>query len=363
MNQTTPDNNIPWDKGAAYAAYMAAPPPPADPSVEFEKKLLHNYNRSAGGILINTAVSNIAGVVVMIAAAIIFSLQGMSPQELNSALTGTTIMAAASIIAVLFSTPAGVISGFAMTGRLKEFGSLFAKPKQPAVYILLSVLSLPFIQGIGGMLQTVVSLILPAGGSTGTFLDDISLSQGGINTVILLLYILVFAPVAEELLFRGMLMKSAGSADARFAVIFSSLMFALYHGNIMQFIYTFILGLLMSYIDIMTGSLIPSIIVHIANNCIALTLAFFQEQYSLDDYSAAYTVYSVVSLIIGAAALALLLKKLGMPSREAEGAYSRICTAPKGYSKGYTWRLAAKCPCIWVLAAFYLGQMIIMQIS
>lgn len=75
------------------------------------------------------------------------------------------------------------------------------------------------------------------------------------------------APIAEELVFRGLVfrrMKDWLKPSA--AIILSALFFGLYHGNIVQFLYASILGMLLALMYHRTGTLWTAIVAHMAAN-------------------------------------------------------------------------------------------------
>lgn len=81
------------------------------------------------------------------------------------------------------------------------------------------------------------------------------------------------APVAEELLFRGVLQSAVRTVFGRMkAILISGFIFALVHTNVHVFLQIFILGLLLAYLFEKTGSLIAPVTVHICHN--TATLAF-----------------------------------------------------------------------------------------
>ena len=77
---------------------------------------------------------------------------------------------------------------------------------------------------------------------------------------------IIAAPIAEEMFFRGVVLKQTSRVSARFGIIFSAVMFGLMHGNPYQFVMATVIGLYFGYITVKTDSLIPSIVCHIAIN-------------------------------------------------------------------------------------------------
>ena len=99
----------------------------------------------------------------------------------------------------------------------------------------------------------------------GSYRDMVRSSIFRVTTVMLL------APVCEELVFRGISLSSSRRAftcrhsDA-IAILLSALLFALYHGNLVQFCYALPMGILLALLATWTSSLLPSILLHITIN-------------------------------------------------------------------------------------------------
>jgi membrane protease YdiL (CAAX protease family) len=83
----------------------------------------------------------------------------------------------------------------------------------------------------------------------------------------------VLPPIAEELVFRGLLARTlANRLPAAAAIVLSSAAFSLYHWNAAQAFPTFTLGLALGYITLRADSIVPSMIAHALNNTIAIVL-------------------------------------------------------------------------------------------
>lgn len=75
--------------------------------------------------------------------------------------------------------------------------------------------------------------------------------------------------VLEELLFRFAPIKLL-SENKKTSLILSSVMFAFAHSNLFQIPYAFIAGLIFSSLYIITGSILPSMLLHFINNTVSL---------------------------------------------------------------------------------------------
>lgn len=67
------------------------------------------------------------------------------------------------------------------------------------------------------------------------------------NTLSTFLYVCLFAPVGEELLFRRLILETLLPYSKKLALFASAFLFALLHGNFLQLPYGFLLGLVLSY--------------------------------------------------------------------------------------------------------------------
>lgn len=82
-----------------------------------------------------------------------------------------------------------------------------------------------------------------------------------------LLAVLISAPLAEEILFRGLIFTRMSRGFGVFAgAVTSALMFGLAHGNIIQCIYAALLGAVIVWVFYRTRSLICPILLHFAFN-------------------------------------------------------------------------------------------------
>lgn len=89
---------------------------------------------------------------------------------------------------------------------------------------------------------------------------------------LLIITVVVIGPIAEELIFRGLIYdRLRHYVKVPLAVIISAALFGLYHGNVIQFIYTFVMGALLAMYYEKSGGLLACIIAHMAMNAFAVT--------------------------------------------------------------------------------------------
>ena len=95
-----------------------------------------------------------------------------------------------------------------------------------------------------------------------------------VSPIILILSAAVVAPIYEEIIFRGILLKGMSKKiNPIIALVVSALLFAIVHMNIPQGINAFLLGLVIGFIYLKTGSIYLSIFAHFINNILALSVS------------------------------------------------------------------------------------------
>lgn len=95
----------------------------------------------------------------------------------------------------------------------------------------------------------------------------------GASVAAQVLVTVVLAPLAEELLFRGLIRTELRThMKPRGAALLGALLFGLYHGNISQGIYAFLLALCLELVCEWSGLLLPAVFLHAGANGAAVCL-------------------------------------------------------------------------------------------
>lgn len=98
-----------------------------------------------------------------------------------------------------------------------------------------------------------------------TIMSDIESASSMSTTLSMFLYASILGPIAEEVVYRGFVMKSLSKYGKGFAIIVSAIFFGLMHGNLMQGVFAFSVGIVLGYVA-MEYSIKWSIAFHICNN-------------------------------------------------------------------------------------------------
>jgi membrane protease YdiL (CAAX protease family) len=106
----------------------------------------------------------------------------------------------------------------------------------------------------------------------------------GAGFVLLIVMTTFLAPIMEEWLFRGVLFRALSEGGPRggtrnaglFGVVLSAALFALAHGEPLQFVGLFFLGLVLAGLVWRTRRLVPSIVTHMSFNGVAVVVLIHQ---------------------------------------------------------------------------------------
>ena len=136
---------------------------------------------------------------------------------------------------------------------------------------------------------------------------------------ITLISVSVFAPLFEEWLCRGIVLRSLLTKySPATAIIVSAVFFAIIHFNPWQAIPAFILGLLFGYVYYKTGSLKLTMLMHCANNTMAAVFSripAFEEAKSFIDVMNPWT-YAGIFICSAAFVVAAIIVFAGIPHKE-----------------------------------------------
>ena len=121
------------------------------------------------------------------------------------------------------------------------------------------------------------------------------------------LTVAIFAPIFEEWLCRGMVLRGLlTKMKPGWAIVVSALFFAVIHANPWQALNAFLIGLVMGYVYYKTGSLILTMIIHFVNNGTSVILSNIESlkdyEYMIDmmDKSTYYLVFALSCIILAA---------------------------------------------------------------
>lgn len=157
----------------------------------------------------------------------------------------------------------------------------------------------------------------------------------------------VGAPICEELMFRGVILRRLSSVSGRFAIIMSALIFGFMHGNLIQAILGTVMGLVFGYTAVKTNSLALPIAGHIFINTCAASVGFAEYFFGEETSKVYWGMLIIAFLLIGSVTAVVVFAK-GLVRLPEYTEYHRKRTLP----------VAAACISFWIMCAYYIYQVI-----
>ena len=153
-----------------------------------------------------------------------------------------------------------------------------------------------------------------------------------LNIILALLAVVILPPLAEESLFRGVILNSYEHHGIMKATFLSALVFALSHFNPAQFVHQFILGALLAFLVLTTGSIWYSIVIHLLNNLISLFIGEVIPAYNaLATFNTTNVLILIAMFVVGA--IILILSTM---------AFNRLCAKDNLVIKGNPFKIFSK---------------------
>ncbi|MCQ2407732.1 MAG: CPBP family intramembrane metalloprotease [Oscillospiraceae bacterium] len=270
------------------------------------------------------------------------ALGGTLPQNYNAILqqfmSDSSIMYAANLIAFLFGNLFGFLVGCKLTNLKPQ--DFFQLRKFTMIRCLLYVFAGLLIQQGMGMIANLVYIFCEKHDIT-LASPDFSLSGSWKRTAVIVIYVVLIAPVTEELLMRGLVLRNLSRVSQRFGIFLSAFLFALMHENVAQFIYTLPLGILLGYITIRHHSVTPAIIVHMVTNAAGIVSELLRLHLSADVFNSFSIIFMLSVLLFGGASLIWLAISEHLPDQTP-------------HQRSRSLRIAAASPLLWVLVSIHL---------
>jgi len=253
--------------------------PPVDPRKIYKQRRRGEYN------LLGFALFSQAGISFGITFAMIFCI--ILPRMWSFILSETipdlsdpTLFLplwAVPVTSLVGATMANLIPSLAFSHHLGLDVKDMFRPKATSLWVVLGGAAVCFAVNYGaGFFMQLVNWLLSFAGVTMTT-PDVSLSYDTAGNAAMLFYVVIGAPVTEELLFRGLLLRTFQRTGRTFAIVASSLLFAMMHGNFIQSVPTFLIGLVLGYVAVKCGSILPGILIHMINNGFVMALSYIED--------------------------------------------------------------------------------------
>ncbi|MBR1883744.1 MAG: CPBP family intramembrane metalloprotease [Clostridia bacterium] len=125
-----------------------------------------------------------------------------------------------------------------------------------------------------------------------------------LECILFVVYIALLPAIFEELLFRKAIFGVLKKYGIKLAIIISSVAFGLMHQNFSQGIFACLVGVVFCIIDDKAGTILPSMILHFINNCVAAVQVIMMNKMGeeaeniFDVIGIIFNVWAVISLVV-----------------------------------------------------------------
>ncbi len=173
---------------------------------------------------------------------------------------------------------------------------------QILLLLLISAGAFLLCQYLNSLFVQIISIFLGEPADLGTADSATDFTQ-------LLFQIVIVAglpAICEELFFRGFVMRAFERISVISAVVLSSVVFAVMHGNLQQLVYAFLIGIILGTVTIISDSLLAGAVIHFTMNLLSVVISYgpiFNEYLNFVENNT--LAYIMVLFIISPALLAI----------------------------------------------------------
>jgi membrane protease YdiL (CAAX protease family) len=255
------------------------------------KDIRHTSNINGGALLIFSAILYASSFLTA------YLIYFFSPDGTYEAVSGY-VNTAMSIINILAMIVCANFIKFALRKKRNiRFG--FNRPTIPkgdVIIFMIIVLAFAYVSGFAS------DFIITAIENTGVTMSDIEADTSTPFLYVLdIIAMIIFAPIFEEVLFRGGLTGSVSEYGGFSMALAVGIMFGLWHENIFQLFYAAALGTALCWLTMKTGSIFPALIVHFIYNFdeVPIMLLDLVDTELADSAYMAFLVFMFVIMIVG----------------------------------------------------------------
>ncbi len=237
------------------------------PQVETEKEINRNAVKqgrkffSKMGFLLLLGTILVFGIQIGVA----YLVNALRPEWLNNM---DTYMIVTMVPMYLLGMPLLILLLKAVPAQRPE------RHKMSVGAILLAIImsySLMYISNLVG--TTITSMLEKIRGEA--IINDIEIVATSLNPILSMFFMVICAPIMEELIFRKVLVDRAVKYGEGVAIVLSGVVFGLFHANLSQLVYASALGMFFAFIYVKTGRLRYTVIIHMTVNFMGGVIAPF----------------------------------------------------------------------------------------
>lgn len=241
--------------------FTPAPTNPKEQAVKLNMKKL--IKRDANRWALTTVIANLVISVLLLVFEVFKPLMPISVYYFIDSDMGELVQQIVFSV-LMFTVPYIIVTAISKQ-KVKDLIQI--KWKKPIKTIPLIMMGLGAAMVINLLVSQFVTLLESYGIDTSA--PSLEMPQGIVGAALYVFVLTAVPAVVEEFAFRGLVLGSLKKYGSGYAIIISAVLFGLMHGNIVQIPFATLLGLVMGYVAVATGSIIPCVIIHFLNNLMA----------------------------------------------------------------------------------------------
>ena len=169
---------------------------------------------------------------------------------------------------LLVIMPPVLLMTFLLTGSPRE--TLLLK-RPPWLAVPAAALLAVALHPLANLLQDLVQRLYPVSSDVLPKLTEFKELFNNTNVWTLLLLIAVVPAVCEELAFRGFILSGFRHlGHRRRAIVYSALLFGVTHGILQQSLIASLVGVVLGYVAVQSGSIVPCMVFHLCHNALVI---------------------------------------------------------------------------------------------
>ena len=314
-----------------------------------EKKLQikaarRDMNRLGAVMIVYYLLMNAAVSAIMLADLSIYlfgALKNGMSVGINDILSRITEFATSNGWGYLLAILAGAVIVLFWKGKDFFVKDIFHRQKKmtPGVFLML----LCFFIAPQGLLQVYATafewLLNQIGFSATAALEMATITTDKLS---MFLYISLLGPISEELLFRGVVLRLLRPYGKQAAVMISAIVFGLFHGNVIQIPFAFLVGLVLGYVTV-EYSIVWAMVLHVFNNFVLSDL--MGRLTEVQPETASLLMFALLLLSVIAAVVMLIVEKEEVKNYFRENKVGAI-----------TWKGLFSSPVMWIFTVMMLSS-------
>lgn len=259
-----------------------------EPKYDFYDELVvKDAKRATSRSMLSLVLYTVAGAVLMNVIDLVIGLvliYGLGKQELYVSLANSPIYRILMNSIPMYA--AGIPTVLLLLKSVPKKQKPLEKTRMNIGHLLMMIPIAEFAMVVGnyiGMYINAIYSLLPDVENNDVVSDLIA----DVPIPVIILVTVILAPIFEELLFRKLLLERLSVYGSKFAIIITAVAFGLFHGNLDQFFYATLVGLVLGYVAVKSGNWLYSVLIHMVMNLIggALPTLFYDSIVKYNEFA------------------------------------------------------------------------------